>query len=114
MTSDDFRRMALGLKGVVEGAHMGHPDFRVSGRIFATLHDDHMHGMVKVTPEQQADLVRDEPGTFVPENGAWGRQGCTRVHLASVGDDTLGYALTLAWERQTRALPTTKSRTRRN
>jgi hypothetical protein len=113
MTADDFRRMALGRKGVVEGSHMGHPDFRVNGHIFATLRGDDVHGMVKITPEQQADYVRDHPEAFSPESGAWGRQGYTRVHLASVSDDTLGEALTLAWERETQRAPKPKSRARR-
>lgn len=76
---------------------MGHPDFRVNGRIFATLHGDGLHGMVKLTPDQQQDVLREHPHSFTPENGAWGRQGCTRVRLAAVDEDTLGDAMTLAW-----------------
>ena len=94
---DDFRRIALALDGVVEGAHMGHPDFRAHGRIFATLHADRLHGMVKLTPEQQARFMGGHPG-FAPESGAWGRQGCTRVTLAATDAETLGEALTLAWQ----------------
>ena len=97
MSSDDFRRIALGMKDAVESAHMGHPDFRVNGRIFATLHADHQWGMVKLTPEQQQRFVQDAPEVFVPEKGAWGRQGCTAVRLDSVDEDTLGEAMTLAW-----------------
>lgn len=96
-TADRFRRIALGMKGAIEGAHMGHPDFRAHGRIFATLHADHEWGMVKLTPEQQDAFVRDHPGVFVPENGAWGRQGCTAVRLDTVDEETLGEAMTLAW-----------------
>ncbi len=98
LASSDFRRIALGMKGAVESAHMGHPDFRVGGRIFATLHSDGQSGMVKLTPEQQLEFVRANAAAFVPENGAWGRQGCTRVRLASVDEDALGEALTLAWQ----------------
>ena len=97
LTEDDFRRIVLGMTGVTESAHMGHPDFRVKGRIFATLHADREWGMVKLTPEQQGPFVRDFPGVFVPESGAWGRQGCTAVRLARVDEETLGEALTLAW-----------------
>ena len=97
MRADDFRRMALGLEHASEGAHMGHPDFRVNGRIFATLHHDHLHGMVKLTPEQQQTFLLEHGAAFVPENGAWGRQGCTRVELDAVDEDTLGMAMTLAW-----------------
>jgi hypothetical protein len=97
MTESGFRQIALGMKDAVEGAHMDHPDFRVNGRIFATLHPDRKWGMVKLTPEQQQAFVRDLPAAFKPENGAWGRQGCTAVRLAEVDEDTLGEALTLAW-----------------
>ena len=92
-----FRRIALGMKDAVEGAHMGHPDFRVGGRIFATLHADGRHGMVKLPPDEQTRVVREHPSAFTPENGAWGREGSTRVSLAAVDEDTLGEALTLAW-----------------
>lgn len=77
---------------------MGHPDFRVNGRIFATLHADDQWGMVKLTPDQQQRFVRDAPDAFKPEAGAWGRQGCTAVRLTAVSDDTLGEAMTLAWQ----------------
>jgi hypothetical protein len=98
MTAAGFRRIALGMKGAVESAHMGHPDFRANGRIFATLHHDMKWGMVKLTPEQQARFVADAPEVFVPEKGAWGLQGCTAVKLASADEETLGEAMTLAWQ----------------
>jgi uncharacterized protein YdhG (YjbR/CyaY superfamily) len=97
-----FRRMALGLKGVVEGSHMGHPDFRADGRIFASLQADGKRGMVTLTPEQQQALVQEHPAAFEPAAGAWGRQGCTMVRLDSVDADTLGEALTLARQRAAR------------
>jgi hypothetical protein len=95
VTAATFRRMALALTDAVEGAHMGHPDFRVNGRIFATLHADMKFGMVALTPEQQAEF-RHRDKAFLPENGAWGRQGSTRVTLADVDEEILGEALTLA------------------
>ena len=98
MRATDFRRMALGLAGAVEGAHMGHPDFRVNDRIFATLHHDPEFGMVSLTPDQQQQFMRAHPDAFAPESGAWGRAGSTRVHLASVHEETLGEAMTLAWQ----------------
>ncbi len=98
LSAKDFRRIALGMEGAVESAHMGHPDFRAHGRIFATLHPDKQWGMVKLTPEQQQKLVREHAATFAPENGAWGRQGCTRVRLDAVAEETLGEAMTLAWQ----------------
>ena len=98
MTDKTFRRIALGMDGAVESAHMGHPDFRANGRIFATLHHDRTRGVVMLTPEQQQRFVRGHPDVFEPESGAWGRQGCTRVHLESVDEETLGEAMTLAWQ----------------
>jgi YjbR len=96
LSSADFRRIALGLKDTIESAHMGHPDFRVGGRIFATLHADLEWGMVKLTPDQQQEFVQNHPEAFKPENGAWGRQGCTAVRLDAIDEETLGEALTLA------------------
>ena len=98
MSLDDFRRIALGMENAIESAHMGHPDFRANGRIFATIHPDHKWGMVKLTPEQQHVFVGMNPSTFAPENGAWGRAGCTKVRLDSVDQDMLGEAMMLAWQ----------------
>ena len=97
MKAKDFRRIALGLNGVIEKEHMGHPDFRANGRIFATLHADLKHGMVKLTPDEQTTFMRAQPGAFSPEAGAWGRAGCTRVTLEAVDEERLGEAMTLAW-----------------
>ncbi len=115
LTAADFRRIARGMKDAIESAHMGHPDFRVNGKIFATLHADNRWGMVNLTPEQQQQFMRDAPRVFVPERGAWGLQGCTAVRLDAVDEETLGEALTLAWQnRVTRAAaartPNRKSR----
>lgn len=112
-----LRRIALGMKGAVEGAHMGHPDFRVNGRIFATLHADAAWGMVKLTPEQQQEFLGRD-AAFVPESGAWGRQGCTAVQLDRVDEEVLGEALTLAWQnlarpQATRRAPARPTRRRR-
>jgi len=92
----DFRRIVLALTDAIEGSHMGHPDFRVNGRIFASLRQDERHGMVILTPEQQARFIEDYPAAFQPESGAWGRSGCTRVDLATVDEEALGEAATLA------------------
>jgi len=113
VTANDFRRIALGLTDAIEGAHMGHPDFRVNGRIFATLHPDNRQGMVKLPPDAQATFVRENPNMFAPENGAWGRQGCTRVQLAAVDEDTLGDAMTLAWQEAVKMRPASRSKARR-
>src|SRR5262245_13600204 len=114
MTANDFRRIALGLADAIEASHMGHPDFRVSNRIFATLHADDRQGMVKLPPDEQERFVRDRPDVFRPENGAWGRQGCTRVQLAAADEDTVGEAMTLAWrEAVNKKKPAGRSRTSR-
>lgn len=98
MTANGFRRIALGMKDALEGAHMGHADFRVSGRIFATLgYPDAKWGMVALTPEQQQDALREHEA-MSPAKGAWGAKGATLVRLAAVDEDTLGAALTQAWQ----------------
>jgi hypothetical protein len=97
MTADEFRRLALDLPGASEAAHMGHPDFRVGGKIFATLGPDGDWGMVKLTPDQQASFRRLEPAVFEPFAGAWGRRGCTRVWLAAAQELTARQALVAAW-----------------
>lgn len=97
VTPAGFRRLALGLEGTVEQAHHGHPDFRVGGRIFASLgYPDKHWGMVVLMPEQQRRFVAEHPGAFVPAAGAWGAQGSTTVRLAGIDEETLGEALTLA------------------
>ena len=96
MNAKQFRKIALGLKDVVESSHMDHPDFRVGGKIFATLKHDELTGMAKLTPEQQQEFIEEDPGTFSPESGAWGRAGCTKILLAAADEDAVGRALTLA------------------
>lgn len=107
MDAQRFRRIALGMHSAIEGAHMGHPDFRRQGRIFATLHAGIRFGMIKLTPEQQREFVNAYPSAFTPESGAWGRQGCTRVLLQAADEDSLGGAMTLAWRN---AAPPARSR----
>ena len=112
-TSADFRRLALSFDGASEGSHMNHPDFRANGRIFATIHPDDRRGMVKLTPDEQTRFVGDHPEIFAPENGAWGRQGCTRVDFASTDEEIVGEALTLAWQAAMRLPPAAPRRSRR-
>lgn len=98
MTANDFRNLALSLPGATESAHMGHPDFRINGKIFATLqYPDEHWGMVKLSPEEQHSFAQTQPDAFVPVNGAWGRQGCTNVRLEAVETAALEEALRLAW-----------------
>lgn len=98
MTAEEFRNLALSLPETSEDAHMGHPDFRVRGKIFATLsHPDKSWGMVKLTPPQQAEFVAAEPDVFQPVPGGWGDQGATRVHLLSATEGSVRRALVAAW-----------------
>lgn len=110
MTSAQFRKLALSLAGVVESAHMGHPDFRAGGRIFATLHTNGKTGMVKLTPDDQQRFIAEHPQTFSPEAGAWGRQGCTRVALNAAIPEALGEALSLAWQLATAPRPKSRAK----
>ena len=98
-TIDDFRRLALGLDGAEESSHMGSPDFRVGGRIFATLaHQSQGYGNLMLTAEVQAGFVGEAPGVFVPVAGGWGRNGATHVRLAAADEETLAGALRTAWK----------------
>jgi hypothetical protein len=98
VTANDFRRLALALPEATEKAHMEHPDFRVCGKIFATLgYPSEGWGMVKLTPEQQHYFSKEYPDAFVPANGAWGRRGATTVHLKVVGKEMLARAINAAW-----------------
>jgi hypothetical protein len=97
MTAQEFRELALSLPEATEAAHMGHPDFRVRGKIFATLGPDEAWGMAKLTPEQQAVFVRTEPKVFQPVNGAWGRRGCTHIILEAASESSVRQALIAAW-----------------
>ena len=97
MTPDAFRTMALGFPEAVEQSHMDHPDFRVRGKIFATLGPGEKWGMVKLNPDQQASVVEADPNGFEPVSGAWGRGGATRVILAKAKKSVVREAMTAAW-----------------
>jgi hypothetical protein len=98
MTAADFRRMALRMPEAEESAHMSHPDFRVGGKIFATLgYPDVDHGMVILPPEEQARLVETYPNVFAAAKGAWGKRGSTSVCLEPVDKTTLKRAIETAW-----------------
>ena len=99
MTSTDFRRIALSFEGAEEASHMGAVDFRVGGRIFATLASVKQgYGNIKLTLEQQADFVRELPRVFLPIPGGWGRMGMTHIRLAEANEDVLTGALHAAWK----------------
>jgi hypothetical protein len=98
MTANEFRRIALALPEATENAHMDHPDFRVQGKVFATLgYPAKGWGMVKLTPEQQHYFSKDHPEVFVPAKGAWGRRGATTFHLKSVSEGMMQQAISKAW-----------------
>jgi hypothetical protein len=98
MTADGFRRLALRMPESTEVGHMGHPDFRVQGKIFATLgYPDAGSAMVKLTPEQQEAFCTAEPTVFFPVKGAWGRRGATNVVLRAARVGSVRVALMAAW-----------------
>ena len=98
LIADDFRRLVLDMPGAVEDNHGGHPDFRVGGRVFATLgYPDSNWAMVKLKPEQQEVLTAAEPEIFSPANGAWGRRGSTLMLLERADERTARSAIKMAW-----------------
>jgi hypothetical protein len=98
-TPNDFRRIALSLEGAEEGSHMGSADFRVGGRIFATLASQKQgYGNLMLTPEQQAEFVAEQPDIFLPVAGGWGKTGATHIRLSAANEDMLAGALRTAWK----------------
>jgi hypothetical protein len=103
MTAGDFRRLALSFEGAEESSHMGSPDFRVGGRIFATLaHQLQGYGNLMLDPKEQRNFVEEAPEVFLPVAGGWGRNGATHVILAAVSEDVLAGALETAWRLRAR------------
>jgi len=100
MKPNKFRELALSFPEAIESAHMRHPDFRVGGRIFATLgYPDENSAMVKLSADDQKEFVRTGPGVFTAVKGAWGRQGATIVNLPAATIGIVREALTAAWRR---------------
>jgi hypothetical protein len=97
MTANEFRRLALGLPEASEGVHMGHADFRVGGKVFASLGPHEDWGMVKLKADEQAELVEAQPDVYQPASGAWGRRGSTIVRLRDAEPSTVRRALRAAW-----------------
>jgi hypothetical protein len=101
MNVDDFRKMALSFPEAEERAHMNHPDFRVKGKIFATLsYPDEGWGMVSLPPEEQQNYLDAAPEVFSPAKGAWGRQGATMVKLKSAKKTMVKKAMETAWKKR--------------
>ena len=98
MTPNEFRELALSFPEAIESAHMHHPDFRVGGKIFATLgYPDKDWAMVKLTQDKQKEFVQSNPGMFKLVKGAWGRQGATNIYMAAAKREVVREALTAAW-----------------
>ena len=99
MTVDEYRLIALSQPEAVEGSHMNHPDFRVRNKIFATiLSIEIQEGMVKLTPAQQKEFMKDHPKIFSPAAGSWGKNGATIVQITLATNDIVNRAMTLAWQ----------------
>src|SRR3954470_18538618 len=98
MTANEFRALALSFPEAVEQSHMDHPDFRVRGKIFATLGPDAKWGMVKLKPDQQAAMMRAEPTIFEPASGTWGERGATIIKLRGAKESIVREALATAWK----------------
>src|SRR5208282_1134123 len=95
----DFRRIALSLEGAEEGSHMGAADFRVGGKIFATLASEKQgYGSLMLTPELQAEFVGELPEVFLPVHGGWGKMGATHIRLEEASEDVLAGGLRAAWK----------------
>lgn len=94
---EDVRALAPMLPEASEGAHRGNPDFRVGGRVFATLWIDEARLVLRLTPEAQAAVIEAEPEAFDPVPGAWGTRGWTSLDLDACEEETLRSALLRAW-----------------
>ena len=101
MTAAQFREIALSFPETVEAVHMGHPDFRVGGKIFATLgYPNEGHGVLLLLPDEQRDLISQHPEMFASVPGGWGRRGSTQVWLEQVTQPILKAAMRRAWMRK--------------
>lgn len=109
MTARRFRQLMTGLSGTIEGAHMGHADFRLDGRVFGSLDKDEQWASVHLTPSDQQRFIDTSPDVFVPASGTWGLRGWTRIALARADEESVGEALTCAWQ-QARVLGGTRPR----
>lgn len=109
-----FRRLALNLEGAVESAHMGHPDFRLNDRIFATLSGQEKgFGVLKLTPDQQQTFIAEQPRCFSPVPGGWGLMGMTYIHLIEADETLIAGALTTAFHNLQKKQTQTKKKTTR-
>lgn len=100
MTENDFRKLALSFPEAEEKSHMGHPDFRVGGKIFATLGHRKGSAVVLLTPDLQEAFMHASPDAFEPVSGAWGRGGATSIELTRCTKMIAKDALAAAWRRR--------------
>ncbi len=101
MTAAEFRAVALSHSETMESSHMAHPDFRVGGKVFATLgYPDDEHAVVMLSPDEQEGFVTEMPRVFSPVKGAWGTRGATQICLATADDEVVAEAIRLAWRRR--------------
>ena len=115
MKAADFRRIALSLEGAEESSHMGAPDFRVGGRIFATLASQKQgYGNLMLTPELQREFVGEAPDIFMPIHGGWGRMGMTHIRLAKANEDVVTGALQAAWKLRVEKNRKTRSKAKKH
>lgn len=113
ITPDEFTELALGLEGAEAGAHMGATDFRVGGRIFATLASvQNGYGNLMLSPEMQAAFIEDAPDLFLPVQGGWGRMGATHLRLAAATRDQAAGALEAAWRLRVEKNAATRAKAR--
>ena len=111
MTASEFREIALSQPGAVESAHMSHPDFRVAGKVFASLsYPDEEHAVVMLTPDAQEGFVAEMPRVFSAVKGAWGKRGATQIRLAEADIETVAEAIRVAWQRRAPARLRTAAR----
>ena len=98
MTQAQFRDLALGFRGSVQGSHFDVTDFRVGGKIFATLREHDGRAVLKLSPDEQQLLMETSAGLFEPVKGSWGNKGWTRVRLDQADQATVRHAMTMAWK----------------
>src|SRR5207248_8341734 len=99
MTTEQFREIALSFPEAVEAAHMGHPDFRVGGKIFATLgYPNDTRAVLVLLPDEQKEVISQHPEMFEPVPGGWGRRGSTQVLLKQITRPILKAAMRKAWQ----------------
>ena len=96
VTDAQMRALALELSGTIERSHFGHPDFRVSNRIFATLWPGQSRAVLRLTREDQGAAVLSRPDIFSIPSGA-GRGGWTKVDLARVEESEFRLLIQKAW-----------------